>query len=185
MKTITLSLIALTMTLFVDAQEFMGISVGGTTQECINKFLAKGLRKIHVEGGPKTVVTMMGVVNNQNIEINIVSTPTSKKVWKIAAYFPEKTNWWSIKSEYIEIRQSLINKYGEPKQDYAFFTSPYYDGDGYEMSAISLEKCNYASYWENISVEISKYKQVKVSYENLVNSAINEREVQNLKMNML
>jgi hypothetical protein len=185
MKTITLSLIALTMTLFVDAQEFMGISVGGPTQECVNKFLAKGFRKVHVEGGLKTVVSLVGMVNNQNLEVNVVSTPNSKKVWKISVYFPEKTTWWGIKSEYNDIRTSLINKYGEPKHDYSFFSSPYYEGDGYEMSAITLEKCTFSSFWETMSIQISRFKQVNVTYENLVNSAINEREVKSLQMNML
>ena len=49
------------------------------------------------------------------------------------------------------------------------------------MNAITMEKCNYSAFWENISLEISKYKQVKIAYQNNINFGIKDKEVAKLK----
>ena len=63
-------------------------------------------------------------------------------------------------------------KYGEPTEHFEFFSKPYYKGDGYEMQALRLDKCNYASYSEKengtICVEMSKGWHQWIAYEDKV-----------------
>ena len=44
-----------------------------------------------------------------------------------------------------------------------------------------MEKCNYAAFWENISIQISEYKQVRIAYENAKNIVIRDAENAKLK----
>jgi hypothetical protein len=76
-----------------------------------------------------------------------------------------------------------------PTSNYDNFLSPYKDGDGYEMQAVEKDKTNIAAFWlglsgANYSIEISKYKQVKIAYENETNGRLNNREVELLKQNI-
>jgi hypothetical protein len=45
------------------------------------------------------------------------------------------------------------------------------------MSAIILDKCNYITIWGNgTTIQISKFKQVRITYENADNSVIDDEE---------
>ncbi len=166
--------IALVIASFISySQEFMGIKVGGTSQECVNAFKKKGFSVVKVYDD---LVQMEGIVNGENYELNIVTTPISKKVWKFSVYLEEKSTWLALKRHYQNTKEALKNKYGEPKGDFESFTKPYYEGDGYEMSAVALEKVSYGTFWDNIAVYISKYKQVCIQYENPVNTELKKQE---------
>ena len=51
----------------------------------------------------------------------------------------------------------FTKKYGEPKDHFEFFSSPYYEGDGYELQALRKEKCNYISFWTLDKGDYSRY----------------------------
>ncbi len=158
-------------------QEFLGIKVDGKSQDVVNAFKAKGFVS-KTQTNPN-VVTLNGTVSGKSFEVLVVSTPKSKTVWKISVYLPQKTSWYSLKSEYEEYLKILTDKYGIPENSYTFFSSPYSEGDGYEMTGVSSEKCNYAAFWSEergISIEISKYKQVNISYQNNTNTILNRKE---------
>lgn len=170
MKQLLIIALATFLTSISYSQSFDGVPISGTLQEATTKFKAKGyILKETLDHG--NGVIMKGKVNLQPIELWIFCTPTSKKVFKMNVFFDAQISWSSIKSEYERYKDILTNKYGEPDSQYDFFVKPYYEGDGYEMSAISLEKCTYASFWlnkNNLSIHllISKYKQVEISYQN-------------------
>ena len=168
------------ITMFSIGQEFLGIKVDGTKSEVIAKFTAKGF-KVRPGSTNDNVTPMVGKISGVPYEVNIVSTPTSKTVWKFAVYLPEQSTWYSLKSTYQQYLTTLTEKYGEPSDSYAFFKNPYYEGDGYEMSAVQLEKCYYQAYWSNgVWMEISKWKQVKINYENPTNSELDTQEKEKL-----
>lgn len=186
MKRINLMVAICLLSIMTYGQEFLGVKVDGTKQEVINKFIAKGFRVVPIKNGIQTATTMKGNYAGTNYEIIIINTPITKKVWKIAVYLPEQISWYSLKSEYNKYLEILTSKYGQPDNSYDFFSSPYYEGDGYEMTALAIEKCNYASYWLDviISIEISKYKQIKISYENKANSDLDDQEKEKLNKNV-
>jgi hypothetical protein len=156
------------------SQEFLGIKPDGTKTQVINQFIAKGFK---VTSSNENVTTVKGTYSGTYYEVNVVSTLKSKKVWKLSIYLPEIISWYSIKAQYETYLQTLTDKYGEPNSKYDFFSSPYSEGDGYEMTALAVEKCTYMAFWDiGVSIEISKFKQVKISYENPVNAELNEQE---------
>lgn len=160
------------------SQEVMGIKVDGLRTDVVNKFKAKGFK---VTGTPsEKAVTMEGVVNGNKYEVVVVNTPTTKKVWKIALYLSKQTDWYDIKATYEKYYNMLVEKYGQPNSFYTGFSSPYYEGDGYEMSAVGLGKCNYTAFWDFVYIEISEFKQVYLSYENAVNVELNKIENKNI-----
>lgn len=75
-----------------------------------------------------------------------------------------------VRSTYARMRNSLIEKYGTPTNDFHFFSQPYYEGDGYEETAISVGKGTFAVFWirpgnGNLTLEISKALALNVEYE--------------------
>lgn len=65
------------------------------------------------------------------------------------------------------MKEILIKKYGELTKDYAFFQSPYREGDGYEEQAIRVGKGHFAAFWssQGLGVMISDRLTVRVLYE--------------------
>jgi hypothetical protein len=60
-------------------------------------------------------------------------------------------------------------KYGQPRDSLRFFKSPYYDGDGYEFSAVRNGKAYISSFWEvgdsAIMIEVTNTGGVAVVYQ--------------------
>jgi hypothetical protein len=159
-------------------QSFDGVPISGNIDVAVSKFKAKGYK---VSQNAESAVIMKGMVAGEEVQIFVLYTPKTKVVFKLTAYFDEKNTWYSLKSHYEKYVQIMTEKYGEPNSSYTSFSNPYYEGDGYEMSAVQLEKCNYAAYWMNkdnltLGVEISKYKQVKLIYENDINVELYKKE---------
>lgn len=112
-----------------------------------------------------------------------VATPLTKIVCRVVVSLPEQQVWFKLKSDYNEFKEKLTKKYGKP-QSYEFFTDPYYEGDGYEMSALSSEKCNFSSYFDDkdgtIVVRLNTEGCVGIVYEDKYNSSIGESERNNI-----
>jgi hypothetical protein len=128
---------------------------------------------------------MKGKASNDEVELYIFVTPKSRIVWKFAVYLNEETSWYSIKSDYEKYLGLLEEKYGEAKSKYNFFIRPYYEGDGYEVSAVKLDNCRYAAFWDdvnglNLNISISKYMQIEIDYESVKNVAIKTKELEEL-----
>lgn len=164
--------------------QFMGTPIEGDVMVFINKLKSKGFK---VKKYDAIVTTMTGVfLGNLTNEVLIIHTPKSKKVWKVVVYMQEQIGWSSLKSEYVSLLSKLNNKYGEPSSSYFSFMSPYEEGDGYEMNAVELEKTNIVAWWNlthqdgtesgTITLELSKWKQNKISWENAINAALKVKE---------
>jgi hypothetical protein len=158
--------------------EFLGIQVNGKRDAVIDAFKSKGFIVVgDINKG--NVASMKGTVSGKQFELMIVSSPKSKIVWKFSVFLPEQSTWNSLKNNYFDYLKILSSKYGEPEKTYEFFSSPYKEGDGYEMTGVGVEKSHYSAFWSDekgISISITKWKQVKISYENQNNSKIAEKE---------
>lgn len=186
MKKVTLLAIALFTLLSSYAQVFDGVPIAGKFYDCINKFKSKGYTlKEEAEYG----ATMTGKIGTDNVELYIFKTPKTGLVYKISVFLPKKTTWNQLKSSFIDYVNLLVGKYGDYDKSAAYFDDPYDEGDGYEMSAVTLEKCKYYAYWSdhnntNIFIEISKYTQVKIAYENVANLKLREIEKEQIQRNI-
>ena len=180
-----LTALALLFVLTSNAQVFDGVSISGDLPTAISKFKAKGYTlKKYFENG----AIMNGKVGYRNIELFIFLTPKSRKIYKFTVYFEEQLSWSSLKDDYDKYYVLLKDKYGDPDSEYSFFTNPYEAGDGYEMTAVQLEKATFASYWlrrnkTTIALSISKYKQVELSYENDTNTDLKKKELTSIENN--
>ena len=161
------------------SQEFLGIKVDGKFSTVIEKFKAKGFKLTGIT--EKRIASMKGIAAGKQVELNIVCSPISKTVWKFSVYLPEHSTWSALKNEYSYYLDLLTEKYGEPNNKYDFFSDPYSEGDGYEETAVKTEKCTFSAFWDLYSVNISKWMQVNITYENLVNSQIDDAENKKLK----
>lgn len=180
MKKILLTLCVGLLTFAVQAQEhmtFKGVSMGCNITTFVSQLKAKGFT-VNYESD-NGVVLEGDFAGKSNCKVYVFPTKQNKMVWKVAVRFPEQSSWYSIKSEYHTFKDSYTEKYGKP-ESYEFFSSPYEEGDGYEMTAIRVEKCYYVSFFTTemgtITLEIDIDKCVQVSYEDSINTAIKSKE---------
>jgi len=177
-KIIFLLLITISVKSF--SQSFNGVEISGNISAAVEKFKLKGFKLSKKE---ENIYIMSGVLFNEQIELFLFATPITRQYAKCVVYFPE-SSWYSLKRDYTKFVNLFDEKYGYHTSQYEFFSDPYYEGDGYELNALMLDKCTYATFWElakvSMSVSISKYKQVKLVYENtsIMNALQTERQKQ-------
>ena len=116
---------------------------------------------------------------NSNCSIIVLYSKYINSVWKVAVYLPEINNWYNLKSEYLKYKEVYSKKYGTP-ESYEFFEDPYYEGDGYEMSAVSNGNCTYSSYFSQekgtIIVSIGNTQKIMLGYEDKINANLHSEE---------
>ena len=166
------------------SQEFMGIKIDGGKDIVLNQFKTKGFILSPNNDTKLLYTSMKGIVNGKPMELLVCHTPTSKLVWKLIVTLPKQNNWLDLKNEYEKYKEILIKKYGEPTNDFHFFSSPYVEGDGYEMTGVAVGKCTYAAYFthegNSIAIQITEWKEVDITYENEKNRILKNKEKQDL-----
>lgn len=185
MKQIIAVIVIVFSSVLASAQSFDGVPISGDLVSIVTKFKAKGytLKDYTNTGG----AIMKGRVAYSDVELFISVTPKTKKVFKVSIYFDEEKTWTNLKSSYNKYFDILSEKYGSPDSKYATFETPYYEGDGYEMSAVGAEKCIYFAMWlmpqenMNVAVKISEFKQVQLIYENAEMIKIKNKEMAELE----
>lgn len=189
MKKIFVLFSFLSLSYFCFAQEhltFKGIPIDGTLTEFVSKLEGEGYTLSFYNDEGYACMMNGSFAGITNCQIFIISSRYSHTVWKVAVYFPEQNSWYSLKSRYNEYKTSLIQKYGEPEEDYHFFTQPYYEGDGYELSALRGDKCTYIAFFSvpegNMAIEMKSKQynagQVVISYEDILNTQVKIDEQQ-------
>ena len=90
------------------------------------------------------------IVNNRLIKVNAqILTPDHK-----------------ARVVFNEMKDVLIEKYGSPSNVYEFFSSPYYEGDGYEELAIKTGKGRFSIFWKtHLMLTITEGLTVSLVYE--------------------
>ena len=180
MKKITILFAAILLSIYSFAQQFDGVDINGDYQVAVGKYKAKGYKVVETFAkGCK----FEGNFGGQSVELYLFKTLKSNLLCKAVIYFGERSTWYSIKSEYENFKEIMTKKYGTPTSEHSFFRSPYHAGDGYEETAVKVEKAVFSSYWFNkngasIGCEISKYMSIKIVYENDANMAISKSETE-------
>lgn len=157
--------------------EFRGIPIDGHIDDFVRKMKAIG----YVEGErTSSAVLMTGDFANHSVSIGILTTPKSHKVYTIAISFEKQSSWSSIKSRYFDFKELYTSKYGKPSKVIERFKDPYYEGDGYEMQALKLDKCTYASIFDlpngKVYLGMGSDTTVSLFYVDSINDALNESE---------
>lgn len=84
--------------------------------------------------------------NDATISAHVSTTLHS--VYQVLVTFGEKESWTSLLTMYNKVKDLYVKKYGEPVKNVHHFTKPYYEGDGYELSALRKGKCIYGCSWK-------------------------------------
>jgi hypothetical protein len=168
------------------SQSFDGVSISGDLPTAIAKYKAKGYR---VTDNFESGATLKGQVANREVELMLFITPKSKTLFKAVVFMPKQEDWVDLKEDYNKYLQVLSNNYGSPSESYTSFFTPYKEGDGYEMTAVASDKCGYSAYWfnydnSNISIQVSKYKQIRIAYENIKNMTLRDKEKSEIEKNV-
>lgn len=179
MRKLSLLFVALLMSSTFLAQEhldFRGVPIDGRFDNFIVQMESIGYE---IEYKNDYGAIMTGRFTNKNVKLIVLSTPKTNTVWKVSVAFEEAVSWSSLKSSYKEYKQLYTKKYGIG-DSYEFFIDPYYDGDGYELQALELEKCRYMTFFETtngtIAIELNKSKCLQIGYEDKINSKLAENE---------
>lgn len=182
MRTILLSLFfALTATLtFAQTSEhlsFKGVPIDGTLMEYVSKMKQSGFILIRTEDG---VAMLEGEFAGYKDCIVGVSTLKGKDlVSKITVIFPNQKSWSPLASNYFNLKEMLIEKYGQPSKSIEKFSSFKPDDDGSKMTQVHLDACNYVTTFETDkgSIELSikgdlSSAYVVLSYFDKINSNV-------------
>ena len=185
MKKLLVVLFAILSAFNMNAQEgsehfkFKGIEIKGSIDSFANSLAKQGYTiKSHNDADTRILT---GKFANRECTIALLGTPNTNTIWKVVVMFDkEYSSWYSIKSDFESLKSSFISKYGTPSGDYHFFSYPYEEGDGYEMTAIRADKCTYAAFFNlshgSISIKISKFKSINICYEDELGSQIFSKE---------
>lgn len=172
MKRIILLIIFLSHLTFLyssDNIKFMGIDVNGDFDTFKKELIIKGFI---YSNSYKSAHKFIGELANEIVELTVLASPITNVVCKVIVSFSKKSNWKSLKKDYFAKKFLYKSKYALDSE-YEFFSTPYEEGDGYEMRAVHLDKCNYLSVFlvqgGGITLSISNSAQIKVAYENSEN----------------
>jgi len=174
------------------AQKFNGVECGKPLNQTVAAFLAKGFVKEQSDPKKPHTVNLVGDINGVKHDVHLVASKKTKIVWKFAVWLPASYSWSSSKSEFLKYKEIFIKKYGEPKSDYNFFSSPYEEGDGYEMQALNKDKCTYSCYFEDedgndLFIELVSIRygeaQVMLHYVNKIACKLYNEETSEIEQN--
>lgn len=154
--------------------EFKGIPITGNIDDFAAKLQALGYNPTTVLDG---AVVMTGKFVNEDCFIYLLYTTKTKQIWKVAVFIENTyTSWSAIKNDFNNYKELYSKKYGHPDYDFHFFSSPYYEGDGYEMSALKNNKCTYFTTFAvpggMIGITMTSNCQITLQYENTVNTTL-------------
>lgn len=178
------SILLMFCSLSANAQEhftFRDIPINGSEKEFGNKLLEIGYE---ATAHPSAFT---GKFIGEDCTIFLLSSEYTKSVYSIGISFNSENRWITLKSTYNNIKEMYSEKYGKPSMSREYFDSPYYDGDGYELSAVKQNKCNYISFWEmengSISLAIHTDCSIALLYSDKANKELDKKTKENIIKN--
>lgn len=157
--------------------EFKGIEIDGTCKKMSSQLQNLGFSEITTFDNGSIVMngTFAGVYG---CDVLLCSSQFTNKIWKILVRLPAEKNWYSLKDRYLKLKGIFTKKYGHPDA-YEYFTSPYEEGDGYEITAFGAGNATYASYFKTdkgyIVVQIIEDGVVELAYEDDINADMHSK----------
>lgn len=156
--------------------KFMGIEMNCAVDIAMLDLEKKGFEIIDIR---KEGYIMSGKFIDRNALVTLHATPKTNLLYRANIFFNEHTSWYSLKSEFLEVVKYYKAKYKSISSSRTFI-DPYYEGDGYELQGVSMDKCFYYERFEaeggKISIEISDMKRLQIRYEDKNNAKKNEQE---------
>lgn len=189
MKKGFITLLFLSLLLSLSAQEhltFKGYPIDGNITQFVSALKQQGYKVVYTNDAGDACILNGTFAGYNNCDIFVLSTENSHTVWKVVAKLPTQTSWYDLKARYNDYKESLTKKYGKPSNDFQYFSSPYYEGDGYEFQALSKDKCTFSAYYDlnegtiAISIDSKKHNSgcVSIGYEDKINAELRKNDKQ-------
>ena len=157
--------------------EFKGIPITGSLDSFIDKLEAQGYKQSE---RIDNAVVMEGSFTGKDVTLFIFGSKKTKNVWKVQVRFEKSTTWSSLKSDYNYYKSAFEKKYGKPDASYEFFSRPYYEGDGFELQAVRVEKCTFFTSFKAtggvIYISMDKSERLVINYEDSDGTEIQRKE---------
>lgn len=159
-----------------DHLKFKNIPIDGNINAFSKELVKQGFTLLESKGSS---IILKGEFAGKQCNIVVVGTKKTLLTWKVYISFDKENLWSSLKSKYYELKEQYTTKYGDGKS-YEFFSNPYFEGDGYETTALSVDKCTWSTFWEtkvgNISISIQASQNIGISYEDIKNTVVMDQE---------
>jgi hypothetical protein len=158
---------------------FKGIPIDGTLSGYVAKMKQNGFVHVRTEDG---IAILRGdFAGYKDCKVGISTLKQKDLVYKIVVFFPERETWSSLSGNYFDLKEMLIEKYGEPSSVVEVFNTDYQpNDDSSKMFEVQFDRCKYYTTFETevgtigLSIEhdgvISCY--VVLEYSDKINSAI-------------
>ena len=151
--------------------EFKGVVINGSKDEVAEALLKQGYE--FVDGGEDGILLNGKFAGIDNCQILVNASQHTHQTLSISVFTPEALTWWSVKADYDRIKEMLRKKYGRPSSSTEFFSNPYDEGDGYELTALSTGNAmfvtTYSSKNGNITILITRGAQLLITYKDKIN----------------
>jgi hypothetical protein len=125
---------------------FKGVQIDGKLDEYVSKMKQNGFNHLGTEKGIAILNGDFAGYKNCNVDVTTLSQ--NDLVYKISVLLPEQDKWSGLSSNYFELKQMLIEKYGNPTDVVEKF-----DGnsepkdDNRKMYEVKFDRCKYYSIW--------------------------------------
>lgn len=181
-KLLTIIIILFALTGY--SQSYNGIELGKNITYTKKVIVNKGYKYHSVV--TDNSITYYKYINGKKTYITLVYTPYTNLVWKILVTVDYASSWMDAKNKYLKYFYILNNKYGEQINENIKFESPYYEGDGYEIQALYLDKAEIYTIYKDqndnlIMLELDSFNkntvEILIHYENNIASEINKQEL--------
>ena len=149
MRTFILTILILANSLIHYSQSqdhllFKGIPIDGSLTEFVGKLEKDGFTLI--ETSDEYAFLEGDFAAYKNCYVGISTLKQKDLVSKINVIFPNRTTWSALSANYFELKELLIEKYGEPEKAVENFNSNMrLDDDLSKMYEARLNRCNYVS----------------------------------------
>lgn len=160
-----------------DHLEFKGVAINGDATDVAEALVKQGYEFIERDDTGILLNGKFAGIDDCKIVIN--SSIHTGQSYSIIVFTPRTDSWWNLKKDYGRMKNMLQKKYGRPSKCNELFMSPYQEGDGYELTALSSGNAAYCSYYGSkcgvIMVLISGGGQILITYKDKQNTSEHER----------
>ena len=151
---IAMLLVGITAVAQGDHLKFKGIPIDGNLTSFVNKLKHKGFSLVNSEEGTSMLTGDFAAVKGCTV---FVSEHKSGVVNRVAVIFPSKDTWATLYYEYLNLKDMLTQKYGEPAAVEEEFQNRTYELDDNEkMHEVRMDRCHYICDWtpDNGTIEL-------------------------------
>lgn len=179
----TLALVFSTMQLVAQTADnqhlmFKGVPIDGTLSEYVEKMKLNGF--VVAASEPGTSLLQGDFAGYKDCLVGVVTMKQKDLVSRIKVMFPEQNDWSSLHGNYVNLKDMLIQKYGQPTEVVEVFPSyPSVTNDGLKYTYAQVGECNYKTVFETPKGKVSLYIDkidskcfVGLSYTDKINGEI-------------